>query len=566
MAEQTAEQLNKRQSKLFQDRQSTWDNLWDELAELAMPRRQPVTTKGQTQLKGQETLDVTAKQAVQEFAAGLYGYLTPPTERWFALQPVSDDTAEGEEDDDKKEKKQEYFHELTEKAYQLLATSNFYEKIHPNYVDLAWAGTAALYSEEDPLRPGELRFESFTPYDYAFATNYLSEPDTVFVQFSYSPRQAAQRFGKDNIAEKERTKLDEENEKADEEHTYIHCVYPREQGKPDAENAMEMPFESVWLDVENSKIVKESGYRELPYHIARYAVANGEKYGTSPTRVGLELIAFTNSQRRSLARASQRAAEPPWLVPSDGSTYNVSNKPNAIIYWQPDPGGMNQPSQLEYRGQLNWTMEDYKLDRDAINSIYHVDLFRALTHMEGDRRTATEVERIVSEQQNMLSPFLGRLNRELFDRLITRVVNLMFTMGIAPSPPDEIADDINTGNIAYEINYQSQLALALKAQGITGFRRTIQVLAPLAELSPGVLSDNFDIDTAARAIGRGNGVPSNWMRSAEQVQNIQAQRRRQQQLAQLAEKGPEALEKLSKAPEEGSPAQDLMNQITSPNV
>lgn len=557
------ENLVKRHQKLFEERQSTWDSLWDELAEYAMPRKKPVTSKGEAVLSGHETLDVTAKQAVQEFAAGLYGYLTPPTQKWFEFQPTDKSDEDTEGDKKKKERKQEFFYRLTESAYELLATSNFYEKIHQIYIDLGWCGTSDIYSEEDPLNPGELRFESFSPYDYAFETNYLGQPDTVFVQFSFTPRQAAQQFGTDNLAEKERQKLDQGGDKADEKHTYVHAVYPREQGKPDATNSKEMPYVSVWFDVQNEEIVKESGYLQLPYHIARYSVANGEKYGTSPARIGLELIAFTNSQRRSLARASQRAAEPPWLVPGDGSTYNVTNKPNAIIYWQPDQTGVSRPQQLEYRGQLNYTMEDYKLDVESINRIFNVDLFRALGTSGNDRRTATEVMQLVEEQQTLLSPFLGRLNRELFDKTLTRVVNLMFTMNKVPDPPDEIARSFESGEpVNYQINYVGKLALALKAQGIQGFRRTVQILAPLAEVNPGILSDNFDLDTAARAIGRGEGVPSDWMNTADEAQEIKQRRLQQQQMAQLAEQGPEALEKMSKAPEEGSPAKSLMEQLT----
>src|SRR5690606_1318901 len=107
--------------------------------------------------------------------------------------------------------------------------------------------------------------------------------------------------------------------------------------------------------------------------------------------------------------------------------------------------------------------------------------------------------------------------------------------GALPPPPDALR---RAGGM-YEIEYDSPLNRAQRAEEGAAIARVLEGVAPLANLDPSVL-DAFDNDAIVRILADVNGVPQKALRSSEAVAALRQQRQQAQTLQQVAALGPPA--------------------------
>jgi hypothetical protein len=134
-----------------------------------------------------------------------------------------------------------------------------------------------------------------------------------------------------------------------------------------------------------------------------------------------------------------------------------------------------------------------------------------------------------------------------------------------PMPPPELLVvkgknriDINADMIGIE--YTGPMAMALQNQQAQGFMQLAQAGAQLAPLYPGVM-DLLNIETGFRQLGEKLGVNLNALASDEEVAQKRAQRQKEmarQQALQTADVAAKGYKAVTKAPEDGSAAQQVM--------
>jgi hypothetical protein len=91
-----------------------------------------------------DVFDDTAIQSNIILAAGLSGYMTNASQRWFELRPRDFRLLESPG-------VKTFFSETAEIIYSVLATTNFYQQVNELYLDLGAIGTAAMYISEDEI-------------------------------------------------------------------------------------------------------------------------------------------------------------------------------------------------------------------------------------------------------------------------------------------------------------------------------------------------------------------------------------------------------------------------------
>ena len=97
------------------------------------------------------------------------------------------------------------------------------------------------------------------------------------------------------------------------------------------------------------------------------------------------------------------------------------------------------------------------------------------------------------------------------------------------------------------------MALALEQSQLANFADCINVLAPIAQSDPGAL-DFIDIDAVGPAFFRSKGLPAEFIRSQEEIQQLR-QARQQAQAAEMAKNvgqavssiGPDTVQQLADA-------------------
>jgi hypothetical protein len=142
--------------------------------------------------------------------------------------------------------------------------------------------------------------------------------------------------------------------------------------------------------------------------------------------------------------------------------------------------------------------------------------------------TATEVMARLEERLTIFAPTFGRLTNELFDPMLNRVYGLLLRAGKLPELPDELRDYPD-----YEIVYISKLALAIKLMEMKAFGDMLQYMSPMMSMDPAI-ADNYDFDAVAQAGADRFGIPTEFLRSVEERDELRAARAEQQQQEQMA--------------------------------
>ncbi|MHB8825156.1 MAG: portal protein, partial [Thiobacillus sp.] len=223
-------------------------------------------------------------------------------------------------------------------------------------------------------------------------------------------------------------------------------------------------------------------------------------------------------------RAAHKIVDPPLLLYGDGILSSFNARPNALNYGGVDDQGRQLVIPMKTGSNLPIALEMTDQKRKAINDAFYITLFQIL--VENPRMTATEAMIRAQEKGQLLAPTVGRQQSEWLGAVIDRDIDIAMVNNMIRPPPDSL---IEAGG-GIKVNYTSPLSRLRRAEDGVAIMRTLEQLAPLANLKPQVL-DIFDDDAIGREIADINGVPAKIMRSVEIVAGIREERAKAQQAA-----------------------------------
>ena len=536
-----AEDILKRLEKM-EAKRAPWDSRYQDCADYAMPQNSQITTRrGAGQKPNIDLFDSTMEESNIQLAAGLYSYMFPAEGRAFALEVDDHDLAD-------MDSVKQWLEKTTKVLHKYLVSSNFRQAFFEFLKQLGCFGTACLYEEKGKKTP--ITFINYHISGIYIATNSDGIIDTVFRKFKYTARQAVQDFGKDNLGEKVR-KAAEDVKNMDKEFEFVHAVFPKEDYDPKKSDFEGMPFASVYVSVEDKKVVSVGGYHEMPYQVDRFDKDAMEDYGRSPVMKKLPDGKMVNRMAKTRIKGWEKQVDPPVLLPDDGSIWPVATQPGGIIFYR---AGGEKPEYWEFRGNLVQMEEAISSVQQTIQKGFFLDMFDPL--VDKQNMTATEVMARVEQKMRFLTPIIGRLQSELFNPMIQRMIGILSRQGKLPPIPPELSEK------DFSVMYLGRLALALKTLETEGLTKTMTEWGPLIEVSD--FMDNLDTDIGFRDSARNNGVPTTWLKSEEQVQEERMARQQAMQQQQMMAAAPE-LAKAAKAggtkPEEGSLTERAMNAV-----
>lgn len=506
---------------------ATWRTVWQEIASYVMPRKSDIEERKTPDVDGwtDEIYDTTAIHANMALAAGQLNYLTPAGERWFAFaSPVED---AGNDDD------AGWMNEATTVVLEALARSNFYLEVHEMYLDRGAFGTSNLYVEESDA--GGLRFKCHKNGTYSVAENHEGYVDTVFREFELTARQAYQKFGEELPAKLIKAAKGDDPKNKDTRFKFIHACFPRadadrDHTKQDGENK---PIASIYVCLDEQKVVQEGGYDSIPYFVSRYLRWGEEVYGYGPSIEALPTIRQVNFIEKQLDALAEQAAFPRMLVP-DSLEGEVDMRAAGITFFDPNnPAAM--PKEWATQGRYDIGRDRCEQKRESIRRSYHNDLFRMFSERD-KQMTATEVLELAEEKLIQFSPTFARMVGEILDPMLERVFGLLFQQGKIPQPPQSlmVATEEGAGMQMPKIEYTSKIALAIKLMESRQFLQFTSVIGPLAEYKPEVL-DTINFDKATRGLARNFSLRNDWLRSEDDVVELREARVQQQQAMEQAE-------------------------------
>ncbi|KKK50980.1 hypothetical protein LCGC14_3119590, partial [marine sediment metagenome] len=327
--------------------------------------------------------------------------------------------------------------------------------------------------------------------------------DTIFRKFKYTARQAVQEFGIENLGEKI-TEAYNDLEQRDKDFNFFHAVFPREEYNPEKDDPVNMEFASVYVSRDETKIISEGGYEELPYQVDRFDKDALEDYGRSPTMKKLPTIKMANVMQQTRIKGWEKQVDPPVFIPDDGSIWPLATQPGGVIFYR---AGGEKPEYWEFKGNLTDMEQAILSVQQEIQRGYFLDMFDPL--VDRQNMTATEVMARVEQKMRFLTPIIGRLQSELFNPMIQRIIKILSKQKKLPQMPQELSEG------DFSVMYLGRLALALRTLESEGLAQLLLEWAPMAEISDHM--DNLNTDVAFRDSARNRGVPSTWLKVVDTV-------------------------------------------------
>jgi hypothetical protein len=477
--------------------------------------------------------------------AGLMSHLFPQGQNWVRIVTANRDLM-------KNDNVVRALTSVTKKFTSAIEESNFYEEMGSSIDALTYIGTTALYCES--TKKSILNWRSHFYKSFFICENYQGEVDTVIREFKLTARQAMQQFGDDTPEKIQNDSL--EINTASKEYTFLHFVMPRTDGyKSGSVKKGEKLIASYYVCYDTKEIIQESGFDEMPYAVGRFYRTNYEKYGRSPAMEVGSTLPMVNDMEGTRIRGAQRVSNPPWLSPNDGSVRRISNDQGSIIYWNAG-NPLSKPEQLAVKDNVMINDDMISKKEDEIMDAFFVPLFNPLHDKKN--MTATETGERLNLSLQFLTPAVNRTNRYFVKPALERGFGIMLR---AKKFQELEIPELSGAKLDFEL--VGKASLAARQIELYGTMTALEQIGLVGQVKPEIW-DNVNADETARFIQEVNMVPVALQASKDEVDEVRAERQEQleaQQQAEQAQVMSDAYSKTTKAPEGGSGAEAMVEEM-----
>ena len=324
-----------------------------------------------------------------------------------------------------------------------------------------------------------------------------------------------------------------------------HVIMPSEDWS--GARKVRQPYVSLYVDVENGHVLEETGSWTAHYTIPRWQTVSGSQYAYSPaTVVALPDARLLQAITLTLLEAGEKAVDPPLIAVQEALRSDVALYAGGITMLDAEYderlGEALRPLTRDLRGiPLGEAMQ--RAAESQIREAFFLNKL-SLPPFTGTP-TATQVNQMVTEYIRNAMPLFEPIESEYSACLCEQTFELLRRENAFGSP-DDIPDALSGADIQFR--FESPLHEAVERQKGQRALEAKQMLALFADTDPAVVS-MVDARTALRESLEGMGVPASWMRSDEDMQEIEESERQAAQAQQaiaLAGQAGEAAEKIGR--------------------
>ncbi len=529
------EQLESRLATLRSWRYSWWSH-WSRLAEFFLPRRYTWLVVANRTWRGSaindSIIDSTGALSVRTCAAGLYSGLTNPARPWFELAislPQVDLDAEGKA----------WLEDTQEKAYAVLAQSNFYTTMAQAFQDVTVFGTAPVIMYED----FEDVIRCYLPCagEYYLAAGARLSVDTLYREFTLTVSQIVEMFGIDNCPQVVVNLWNEGGASIAGELVVAHSIEPnfgftRRNGQAEIKVVPGIfTFREIyWLKgMKTEKALSVRGFHDSPFMAARWSTVSNDAYGRSPCMDALGDNKQIQLETLRKAEYIEKGIRPPM-----GANPEMKNEPSSIIpgnitYMNTDGGKKGFFPLFEVQpGWLQPLVADIKDVAARIEKCLFVDLFMAISRMEGVQpRNELELTQRNLERLQELGPFVQMFENEFAGPAVRRVLDIMLRRKMLKPLPKSLQ------GVPLKINYVSMMKLAQSASESVSIKDVFQTAGVMSSAAHAAgLPDplrTINLDKALSHYADLNNFPDDCIFTADEVQQHDQIRAKAKQAAEI---------------------------------
>jgi len=549
----TGQQLKKRLDDL-KTAKSNWNNMYQILGQYFLSRKQGFTSIDRADgefLNSGGIWDTTGIRSVRAFVSAVIGAIWKSRNKAFRLRKpkfISDT------DVNKK-----YYEDISTRLASLIdePPSNILPVLTEAGTEFTVFGAGGIRVKATGNLQKPFIFRSWSMENLYFDLGEDGEICSLYYEVKLKVKEIAKTYGEENLSASLKNKL-----KQDPYQEVWICEGIEPQDKSERTNPRTrkpflgvrgMPYKSWVFEVEEQHTIVEQGYEELPIFIARCYVQPGETYPRSLAMDCLPAEMEINSHRETFVTGSEIKAAPPVVVLDDGS---LSGGGKVLDLGAHGVNVFNAMGQLG-AGQLPiqpiFTVGELQSTKDCITELkeeisQHFLIDRLYDLNNKTRMTLGEAEMRYSIRNDALAPIYTQLMGGWTTPIINRCFNIAYPMGLLGvvaedeqrikmlkangiDPiiiPNEIAEAIESGMNAYDIEYITPAAAILRAEEYRGSIEMIQAMVQLGEKLPEIL-DRLDADAVAEELPELTGGSSRFIRGLDKAQKIRDDRAAMQQ-------------------------------------
>jgi hypothetical protein len=535
-----------------------FESLMDECIEYGFHSRRKITaTKQGGEKTGQTIYDSTAAQALQLLGDGLHGNMFNPG--WLKLTlplpvefpMVSIMRQYNGKRIDELPQVSEWLSDSQDVVLAAIDRSNFYQLTPSIFKNCACIGTVMIDSEK-AIEDDKIYFSVPHIREIFIGRDQYGQVDTRIREYDITLKAAKAKFGEAKMIEVMPGFKNSYEKNPHSNIKIIHAVYPREDYNPISLRSDQMPIASCWIY--NKKILLESGFPKKRFISWDWMKNDDEYYARSAVANAINDIIMAQSMGKSNIMGGARLADPPYVMMETlrgrnfmgpgGRTYLRNNEqaPSPL-----DTGLRGLPVALEFQDRVSKI-----IDRWLYTPIF---LMMNNAMMENHNLREVQVYEMIGERTMIISPLTDNVERGFLDPIIDMVFDYEVEAKRIPPAPDILLEIAAQTNIKIKTDFQGQLSLARKRYSKTqGIRAAVQDILMLGQIKPDVF-DIPDVDGLARDALKDSISPERIKdeRVVEQVRMERAQQAMEANALQVAQGMADAVPKLSKPVEKGSP-------------
>lgn len=504
--------------------------------------------------KHQKIINSTGTLAAEVMVSGLNAGLTPHSRPWFVLKLPDEDLSEYAP-------VREFLHMLRDGMMAVLNRSNFYSAVYPLYDELGLFGTGPMIIDEDIQTV--IRCRPLTIGEYALTLDANYKAECLYRQFMMTSSQIWQKFGQ---GEKKMEGLPPDvlacikNQEYDKPFEIVHVITPAEYVDLSRADYQGMAYRSIYFPLtgDENYVLRESGYRSIPFVAPRWRVDGVDTYGRSRAMDMLGDVKMLQKLERDKLEALDKVVRPPMNAPAAMRKQGGTIIAGGVNYIDVAQGQQSFTPAFEVRPDLPGVSAEIANVEKRIRDGFYNNLFLAVLNEQKDM-TAYEVAKRYEEKASVLGPIMEKLDSEFLNPLIDRVFGIMEANGLLPPIPQEIP-----AGMPLKIEYISLLAQAQKMVEAGPIEQFVMFVGNLAKLNPAAL-DKVDFDEIVDQYGGSTLVPPKIIRSDDKVKILRTAREQAQRMQMMAEHlkpAADAVKSLGTTPLKGgdSTALDTMMQ------
>lgn len=508
VADQRASHLTAQHERLKAQR-TPFERIWQEIAEVIIPRKawfnnQQELNSSKGKRLTNKIFDAVPALALDRFAAAVHSLVTPRNQEWQKLRASIEEL-------NNSIRVKRYFDEVNKILFSARYASNFDNQVHECYYDLGAFATMGMYIGDTGSR---IQYRSVPLWQLYIAENQFGVVDFCTREYKLTARNAVKEFDKDRLPNAIRLAAERTPEM---EFPFLSVVKPREDQDMERMDFRGMAYVAFDICLDSGSIVDEQGYRTFPYAVSRYSTTPGEIYGRGPAEIVLPDIKMLNDMNKTTMQAAQLRALPPILAHHDGILSAVRLTPGAINYGGVDDQGRQLIQPMRSEGDVGLSLEMMDQKRLIVQDAFWNTLFQIL--VDTPNMTATEAMLRAQEKGALLAPTASRIESEFLARTVERELDILNSAGLLPEPPPELIE----AGAGYQIDYESPMARARRAEDGVAILRTVEQLSPMAEVLGPQVFKRFNADEMVKTLCEVNGVPAKVLYTDDEMEAINDQ-------------------------------------------